>query len=70
METTIINYFNNCKWYKIKKELNALDDIDMFNDLNNIVDKTRYLSNTIEQLDNFINNDEHFTKINLQKINI
>ena len=52
---------------KIKKELNALDDIDMFNDLNNIVDKTRYLSNTIEQLDNFINNDEHFTKINLQK---
>lgn len=52
---------------KIKKELNAIDETDMINDLNSIIHKTQYLSNTIEQLDIFINSDEHLIKINLQK---
>lgn len=52
---------------KIKKELNSLDETDMLNDLNAIIQKTHFLSNTIEQIDNFMNNDEHLIEINLQK---
>lgn len=52
---------------KIKKELNSLDDIEMISDLSSIVDKTQYLSNTIEQLDNFVNSDENLIDIDLQK---
>ena len=52
---------------KIKKEMNSLDDEEMSDDLNLIVNKTQYLSDTINQLDNFVNSDENLIDINLQK---
>ena len=53
---------------KIRKELNSLDETQMLEDLSSIVEKTQYLSNTIEQLDNFVNkDDEDLIDINLQK---
>lgn len=52
---------------KIRKELNFLDETQMLNDLSSIVEKTQYLSNTIEQLDNFVNREDDLIDINLQK---
>lgn len=50
---------------KIQKEFGIIDEESMLSDLNSIVDKTQYLSNTIDQLNNFIHTEDHSIKINL-----
>jgi signal transduction histidine kinase len=51
---------------KIQKEFGITNEESMISDLNSIVDKTQYLSNTIDQLNNFIHTEDNSIKINLK----
>lgn len=51
---------------KIQKEFGITNEESMLTDLNSIVDKTQYLSNTIDQLNNFIHTEDNSIKINLK----
>lgn len=52
---------------KIQKQIGTLEDIDIEKNLESIIKKTQYLSNTIDQLDNFISKEDNIIDINIIK---
>ena len=52
----------------LQKEMGILKDEDFFNNIKNIIDKTKYLSETIDTFRNFIEKDKEIKKISLNKV--
>lgn len=52
---------------KIQKQVGSLEDNEIEKNLDSIIRKTQYLSNTIDQLDNFISKEDNIININVTK---
>ena len=52
---------------QMQKELGTLDENNVYNKMSKIIDKSKYLSNTIDTFRDFIQEDYVVTKINLTK---
>lgn len=50
---------------KIQKQIGTLEDTEIERNLDSIIKKTQYLSNTIDQLDNFISKEDNIIDINI-----